>query len=93
MKILKPFLTDILTLRSHQWKYFIDPYNGCTHRCLYCIYGGTASFFKRVEASKNFLNLLEEDLNSLTKKQIIYVGATSDIYQPIEKQKKLFGRH
>src|SRR5689334_20211881 len=84
MKVLNVFQRDLLTLRSHQWKYYIEPYVGCGLHCLYCIYGGSNEFYHKVGPRLDLLPALKDDLDSLEKKQIIYIGATVDPYQPIE---------
>ncbi len=37
MKVLSLYNKNLLALRSHQWKYHLDPYVGCGFACLYCI--------------------------------------------------------
>lgn len=85
---LKTFQRDILTLRSHQWKYYVDTYPGCSFRCHYCLYGNTASFYEKIEPLSETLPQIKEELNNLgDKRPIIYVGATTDAYQSKERTK------
>lgn len=87
---LKPFQRDILTLRSHQWKWYIDTYPGCTFRCRYCLYGTHEGFYYNTEPSQDFLSEVERELDSLGDgKPIIYIGASTDAYQPKEKNRKI----
>lgn len=86
VEALKPFQRDILTLRSHQWKYIVDSYAGCSYRCQYCLYGSSENFFKNSQPLPNIVDRVRLDLDSLgSNKPIIYLGATADAYQPRER--------
>jgi DNA repair photolyase len=84
MECLKVFHRDILTIRSHQWKYYLEPYSGCAFRCAYCLYYGSKSYVRRLSPQPNLLRAVERDLAAMARKQIVYVGATADPYQTLE---------
>ena len=86
MLYLKPFHRDVLTVRSHQWKYYVEPYSGCALQCTYCLYWESPAFVERLHPPEDLLQGVESDLAGLPKKQIIYIGATIDPYQMLEKK-------
>jgi DNA repair photolyase len=85
MKQLKIFHRDILTVRSHQWKYYVEPYSGCAFRCTYCLYWQSAANVKCRRPQKDLLPSVAAELGTMRRKQIIYLGATVDPYQDLEK--------
>ena len=86
MEHLKLFHRDVLTVRSHQWKYYVEPYSGCAFQCTYCLYWESPAFVQRLHPPADLLNGLDRDLAAMRKKQIIYIGATIDPYQMLEKK-------
>ncbi len=86
MKYLKPFHRDVLTVRSHQWKYYLEPYSGCPFQCTYCLYWESPAFLTHLHPPEDLLPSLERDLAAMTRKQIVYIGATIDPYQMLEKK-------
>lgn len=83
MRALTPHHTNLLALRSHQWKWLLDTYTGCGFDCLYC-----ASEVSTVSApprsSNHLLERLAADLDELSTKGIVFVGPRADPYQPGE---------
>lgn len=86
MEHLKLFHRDVLTIRSHQWKYYVEPYSGCPLQCTYCLYWESSAFVKQLRPPEGLLPGLERDLAAMGRKQIVYIGATIDPYQMLEKK-------
>ena len=86
MEHLKLFHRDVLTVRSHQWKYYVEPYAGCPMQCTYCLYWESPEFVERLLPPPGLLEGLDRDLEAMTRKQIVYIGATIDPYQMLEKK-------
>ena len=86
MQYLKLFHRDVLTVRSHQWKYYVEPYSGCALQCTYCLYWQTPSFVERLYPPLGLLPGLERELGKLSRRQIVYIGSTIDPYQMLEKK-------
>ena len=84
-KILKRFHKDTTTLKAHHWKYFLDLYQGCAHSCAYCLYRQGRKFSRGIPVPGITADCLAEELDNAQPAGITYLGATSDIYQPIEK--------
>jgi len=85
MKYLKTFHRDILTVRSHQWKYYVEPYPACAFKCTYCLYWQSSANVQCLQPQEDLLPTLESELKQMRSKQIIYIGATIDPYQDLEK--------
>jgi len=47
--VINLFHRDILTLRSHNWKYFMNTYTGCSYCCAYCLNAYTNDFYKKIK--------------------------------------------
>lgn len=86
MECLRVFHRDILTVRSHQWKYYVEPYSGCAFGCSYCLYYTSEAYIKRIMPQAGLLPALERDLMQMRHKQIVYIGATIDPYQTLERK-------
>ncbi len=86
MQHLRLFHRDILTVRSHQWKYYVEPYSGCALQCTYCLYWESPEFVTNLAPPVDLLRGFETDLAQMRKKQIVYIGATIDPYQLLEKK-------
>ena len=86
MEHLKLFHRDVLTVRSHQWKYYVEPYSGCPMQCTYCLYWESPEFLERLLPPPDLLDGLDRDLDAMSRRQIIYIGATIDPYQMLEKK-------
>lgn len=90
-KALNTFQVDIGNLRSHHWKYWIDLYTNCYYDCSYCVYRG-ADGMGKIQAHPERIGALVADLRAMPKKGIVYLGPRSDVYQPIERRKRLARR-
>jgi len=74
----------------------INPYLGCFHRCNYC-YVQAEKYSKEknideVEIKINIIDVLIKQLNNLLPKYssgIVYLGTSSDPFQPVERKYKL----
>jgi DNA repair photolyase len=74
----------------------INPYLGCSHRCNYC-YVQAEKYSKEknideVEIKINIIDVLIKQLNNLLPKYpsgIVYLGTSSDPFQPVERKYKL----
>jgi DNA repair photolyase len=74
----------------------INPYLGCSHRCNYC-YVQAEKYSKEknideVEIKINIIDVLIKQLNNLLAKYssgIVYLGTSSDPFQPVERKYKL----
>jgi DNA repair photolyase len=85
MKYLKVFHRDILTVRSHQWKYYVEPYTACPFKCTYCLYWQSGANVTNPRPPGDLLPAVNADIATMSKKQIVYIGATIDPYQDLEK--------
>lgn len=65
-------------------------YRGCTHGCIYCDSRSTCygmeHLFEDVEVKVNAPELLEAALSRKRKRSMIFTGAMSDPYNPLEKE-------
>lgn len=74
----------------------INPYSGCSHRCVYCYatFEWNKDFFDVVKAKINSPSLLREELASWRKSSIepVFLCTATDPYQPAEGLFKLTRR-
>lgn len=73
-------------------KYGINIYRGCSHGCIYCdsrsqCYG--KEDFEVLEVKENAIELLENELRKIRKKDILGVGSMSDPYLPRERKYRM----
>lgn len=85
MEHLKVFHRDILTVRSHQWKYYVEPYSGCAFRCTYCLYWQSGADVKSRQPEDDLVPSITDEIARIPRKQIVYLGATTDPYQSLEE--------
>ena len=86
MEYLKLFHRDVLTVRSHQWKYYVEPYSGCALQCTYCLYWQSPEFVESLYPPGDLLPGVARDLAAMPKRQIVYIGSTTEPYQMLEKK-------
>lgn len=73
------------------YKYDINVYRGCGHRCIYCYalyshdYIGGGSFYYDIFAKTNISDLLQRELPSFSR-QPVNLGGVCDSYQPAERE-------
>lgn len=76
------------------YKYDINVYRGCSHRCVYCYaryshdYIDGGSFFGDIYAKMNIADVLERELKTFDK-QTVNLGGVCDSYQRAERDIKL----
>ena len=63
--VINLFHRDILTLRSHHWKYFMNTYTGCSYCCAYCLNAYTNDFYKKIKIDENIVNEIDEKLKNI----------------------------
>jgi DNA repair photolyase len=76
----------------------INPYRGCEHGCIYCFarpshaywgYSPGLDFESRLIAKPNAAAILEKELSKKTyRPEIITLGANTDPYQPLERERQ-----
>lgn len=76
--------------------YCINPYIGCMHRCVYCYARFMRRFTGHTEKWGDFLDIkinapeiLEKQLSRGLKRGEVFLGSTTDVYQPIERKYEL----
>ncbi|HBV33508.1 TPA: hypothetical protein DEB72_03260 [Patescibacteria group bacterium] len=87
--ILKRFHKDVATLKAHHWKHFFDLYHSCSHNCVYCLYRQDENFGKCIPIPGVTADKIATELDNIKSAGITYLGATSDVYQPMEKRLQL----
>ena len=79
------------------FKYDINVYRGCAHRCIYCYalythdYIGGGDFFEDVYAKTNIADVLRRELPRFSREPV-NLGGITDSYQPAERDCKLMPR-
>lgn len=77
----------------------INPYRGCEHGCIYCYarpshaywgYSAGLDFETKLTAKVNAVEALERELSRPGyRPSVIVIGANTDAYQPIERERKI----
>lgn len=83
--VINLFHRDILTLRSHHWKYFMNTYTGCSYCCAYCLNAYTTDFYKKIEVDNKLINKIDKELKNLDKR-IVFFGSNTDPYIKEEQE-------
>lgn len=79
------------------YKYDINVYRGCGHRCIYCYalyshdYIGGGSFYRDIFAKTNIAELLQQELPGFSRRPV-NLGGICDSYQPAERECALMPR-
>lgn len=68
------------------FKYTVNPYTGCEHRCLYCYITSYIKDAFKPRPKKDILLKAKRDLKKIPKGSIINISSSSDPYQPLEKK-------
>lgn len=72
------------------FKYDINTYRGCAHRCIYCYaqysheYIGDANFFGSIHAKTHIAEVLRRELPRFSR-EAVNLGGVTDSYQPAER--------
>ncbi|MGQ4892001.1 MAG: radical SAM protein [Candidatus Njordarchaeia archaeon] len=83
--VLKPFDPWKSPLCTCPRKLTINPYTGCSHRCLYC-YITSYIGLKDSTPKQNLLKRLESDMKNVNKSLPVDMSLSSDPYPPIEER-------
>ena len=76
------------------FKYDINVYRGCAHRCIYCYalysheYLGGGNFYSEVFAKTNIVDVLKRELPGFSR-ETVNLGGVTDSYQPAERDFRL----
>ena len=76
------------------YKYDINVYRGCAHRCIYCYalyshaYIGGGNFHREIYAKTNIAAVLAGELRRFSG-ETVNLGGVTDSYQPAEREYKL----
>lgn len=76
------------------FKYDINVYRGCAHRCIYCYaqysheYIGDNDFFGSIHAKTNIAEVLRRELPRYCR-EAVNLGGVTDSYQGVEREMKL----
>ncbi len=76
------------------FKYDINVYRGCAHRCVYCYalyshqYIGGGDFYQQIYAKTNIADVLRHELPRFAR-ELVNLGGVTDSYQPAEKECRL----
>jgi len=68
------------------FKYTVNPYTGCQHRCLYCYASSYIKDFFNPRPKANFLEIARKDISKIPRGAIINISSSSDPYQPLESK-------
>jgi len=84
MRIISPFDPWKSALCTCPKKYSLNPYTGCSHRCIYCYATYIPNFFNP-RPKKDIEKRLKKDLSSFKEKILVSLSNSSDPYIPEEK--------
>lgn len=87
MRVIKPFDPWQSKLCTCPPKLTLNPYTGCSHRCVYCYVSYIPNFFN-CRPKKNLIPRVTKDAKEL-KGELISISNSSDPYPPLEKKLKL----
>ena len=86
-----------LHFHNSKWlpfKYDINVYRGCAHRCIYCYalyshdYIDGGNFYNEIYAKTNIADVLLRELPKFSREQV-NIGGVTDSYQPAEREYQL----
>lgn len=93
-RVTETVCSSALHHHNSKWlpfKYDINIYRGCAHRCIYCyaLYshqyiGGDGAFFDQIYAKTNVVDVLMRELPRFSR-EIVNLGGVTDSYQPAEE--------
>ncbi len=69
-------------------KYSLNPYTGCSHRCIYCYITSYIPRGHTARIKKDLLKQVRHEREALDKRIPISISNSSDPYLPIEKEHK-----
>ena len=75
-------------------RYSLNTYIGCSHCCAYCYnkflvrfvpeYKSIEDVCQKIIVKENLAEVIEKELAKIKEKSVVWIGSTSDPYQPIE---------
>lgn len=74
------------------FKYTVNPYTGCGHRCLYCYASSYIRDFFNPRPKKRLLERAARDLSKIPPGSIVNISSSSDPYTPPEEELRLTRR-
>lgn len=88
LRLIRPFDPWGSPLCTCPFKYSLNPYTGCSFKCLYCY--ATAYIGEKTSTPKpGYLRALLRDLRRIPPNSVINIGTSSDPYPPEEERFKL----
>ena len=91
LRVITPFDPWGSPLCTCPFKYSLNPYTGCSFRCLYC-YATSYIGLRDSTPKRNFIRNLVHDVKTLPPGALINIGTSSDPYPPEENLFKLTRR-
>ena len=88
LKVIKSFDPWKSKLCTCPPKYSLNPYTGCSHKCVYC-YATSYIGFRDSIPKKNVINNVAHDLKLINKNLPINLSTSSDPYPPIESKLRI----
>lgn len=96
-RVIETTCRSALYRHNSKWlpfKYDINVYRGCAHRCIYCYalysheYLGGGDFYHDVYAKTNIADVLRRELPRFSR-EAVNLGGITDSYQPAERDYQL----
>ncbi|MBN2051943.1 radical SAM protein [Candidatus Woesearchaeota archaeon] len=83
---LERFHASLANLRAHPTTFTLEPYNGCSQGCTYCMYNQETNQQKKPSVSHRDMEELREFLMQSDHRFITSIGHSCDSYQPLERR-------
>jgi DNA repair photolyase len=97
-----PCRSAINAVKGMDFRWSINPYRGCRHRCVYCFarqyqawheQDAGLDFETRISVKSNLPEVLRAELRKPSwKRELVVVGTATDCYQPVEGHYRLTRR-
>lgn len=91
-RVIRPFDPWHSPLCTCPFKYTVNPYTGCGHRCLYCYASSYIRDFFSPRVKERLLLDARRDLQKIPVGSVIEMSASSDPLQPLEERYRLTHR-
>ncbi len=88
MSVIRPFDPWKSRLCTCPPKYTLNPYTGCSHRCLYC-YATSYIGYRESTPKKDIIRRVMKDLERINYSLPINLSTSSDPYPPIEEKVRI----
>ncbi|HIH98054.1 MAG TPA: radical SAM protein [Thermoplasmata archaeon] len=86
MSVIKKFDPWESTFCTCPKKYTLNPYTGCSHRCVYCYITSYIPNAFNLRLKSNILNRVKKDAEKIDNKHYISLSNSSDPYPPEERK-------